>query len=42
MITINSFIDSCDICVIQEHWLSNAQLHQIGEIVLVVWLIPQY
>ena len=32
MITLNSFIDSCDICFIQEHWLSNALLHKIGEI----------
>ena len=32
MITLNYFIDSCDICFIQEHWLSNALLHKIGEI----------
>ena len=32
MITLNSFIDSCDICFIQERWLSNALLHKIGEI----------
>ena len=32
MITLNSFIDSCDICFIQEHWLSNALPHKIGEI----------
>ena len=32
MIILNSSIDSCNICFIQEHWLSNALLHKIGEI----------
>ena len=32
MITLNSFIDSLDICFIQEHWLTCNLLYKVGDI----------
>ena len=32
VITLNSFIDSLDICFIQEHWLTSNLLYKVGDI----------
>ena len=32
VITLNSFIDSLDICFVQEHWLASNLLHKVGDV----------
>ena len=32
VITLNSFIDSLDICFLQEHWLTSNLLYKVGDI----------